>query len=208
MQTETIESTKDTSVDNTIQVEDSSPSGIKGLNLDQFRLNQDYITHAQVKKAITTVPINSPNRNKWYRVLDGKNYNFTAMTITYDRDTYVVSSSFHAELQCHIVPKVFYILVDRDGNIITWGIRLADHLGRLNDWSKSAFEAIAKGRSEWVQVAANMNLGAYDIYTAVSELEEPQFPDTSFEELLAIAFKGRTIDSLDHPIVKKIRGEI
>jgi hypothetical protein len=53
-----------------------------------------------------------------------------------------------------------------------------------------------------------MSLGAYDVFEATGPFPEPQWPGIGFEELLRIAFKGRYIDSLDHPVLRRLRGEI
>jgi hypothetical protein len=59
-----------------------------------------------------------------------------------------------------------------------------------------------------MRVAADMSLGAYRIWEASSELPEPEWPKQSLGDLLKIAFKGRYIDTLDHGVVKRLRGEI
>jgi hypothetical protein len=43
---------------------------------------------------------------------------------------------------------------------------------------------------------------------AVAAFPEPQWPDMSLQKVLAMAFKDRFIDSLDHPVLKRLRGEI
>jgi hypothetical protein len=53
-----------------------------------------------------------------------------------------------------------------------------------------------------------MGLGAYDVYQATGQLGEPQWPAVPFKELLRVAFKGRFIDSLDHPVLRRLRGEV
>jgi hypothetical protein len=57
-------------------------------------------------------------------------------------------------------------------------------------------------------VAANMNAGSYDVFTASAQLAEPDWPALSLRELLAVAFKERLIESADHPVLKKLRGEL
>ena len=59
---------------------------------------------------------------------------------------------------------------------------------------------------KWVRVSANMSLGAYEIFTATGEIPEPEWPELSFEEILKIAFKGRYVDSLNHPVVQRLLG--
>ena len=58
----------------------------------------------------------------------------------------------------------------------------------------------------WTRVTANMALGAYEVAIAETVTTEPQWPDSSFQDLLRIAFKGRLITDLNHPVVKRLRG--
>lgn len=58
-----------------------------------------------------------------------------------------------------------------------------------------------------LRVAANMSLGAYDVWQTEGPLPEPQWPETSFKDSLRTAFKDRLIDTLDHPVLKRLRGE-
>jgi hypothetical protein len=57
----------------------------------------------------------------------------------------------------------------------------------------------------WLRVQANMSLGAYEITVAASPMAEPLWPNPSFQELVRIAYRDRMI-SLDHPVVKRLRG--
>jgi hypothetical protein len=60
--------------------------------------------------------------------------------------------------------------------------------------------------NRWVRVSANMSLGAYELFEAVGELSEPAWPEISFQEVLEVAFRGRIVDTLDHPLVQRLRG--
>ena len=88
-----------------------------------------------------------------------------------------------------------------------WPVRLPDEAGRLDDWNTAAHEAAKRAETHWVRVAANMALGAYDIFEAVGQFPEPVWPDLPFERLLEIGFRDRFIDSLDHPVLRRLRGE-
>ena len=57
-----------------------------------------------------------------------------------------------------------------------------------------------------MRVSANMSLGAYDTFSALGDIPEPEWPDISFEKILEIAFKGKYIDSLDHAVVRDLLG--
>ncbi len=71
----------------------------------------------------------------------------------------------------------------------------------------SALEAASRASGHWVRMASNMPLGAYDVYETAANWPAPQWPTESFSDLLRVAFKGRLIDSLDHPVLKRLRGE-
>ena len=51
-----------------------------------------------------------------------------------------------------------------------------------------------------------MSLGAYEVVEA-STKSEPEWPDVTFNELLRIAFRDRLVDRLDHPVIKRLRGD-
>ena len=61
--------------------------------------------------------------------------------------------------------------------------------------------------TRWVRLKANRALGAYEITEAPGSIPEPVWPTHTFADLLRIGFRGRTIDSIDHPVLKRLRGE-
>ena len=42
---------------------------------------------------------------------------------------------------------------------------------------------------------------------AEDHLGEPEWPEQTFQELFRLGFKRRTVDSLEHPVFKQLRGE-
>ena len=53
-----------------------------------------------------------------------------------------------------------------------------------------------------------MSLGvAYELFEATGNFPEPEWPEVEFSEILRVAFRERYIDSIDHPLVKRLRGE-
>jgi hypothetical protein len=58
----------------------------------------------------------------------------------------------------------------------------------------------------WIRLKANMSLGAYELYEAEAAIPDPEWPDLPFQELVRIGFKGRLIDGIDHPAIKRLRG--
>jgi hypothetical protein len=71
---------------------------------------------------------------------------------------------------------------------------------------RSQREAAELAMSKWTRVKANISLGAYEMSTAEGVMAEPVWPDATFQELLKIAFRDRMITSLDHLVIKRLRG--
>ena len=49
-----------------------------------------------------------------------------------------------------------------------------------------------------------MNLGAYEIFEAVSKLPDPDWPPLDFWQVIKIGFRDRLVDRLDHPVIKRL----
>ena len=59
---------------------------------------------------------------------------------------------------------------------------------------------------KWVRVSANQSLGAYEVLVAENCITEPEWPEHTLQELIRIAFKDRIVDSVDHAVVRRLRG--
>jgi hypothetical protein len=176
-----------------------------------LRLSQDFAALG-VKKALLTVPVRKPDKTWWVRVHPDDAYALQTAVIELkeERETYLVTPALWPGLAAEAAfsPRALFTAVNRQGVLFCWPARLPGADGRLDAWSQSQLEAIQKARKGWVRVAANMTLGAYEVWEAPGDLGEPDWPDKPFRELLALAFKGKLIDSPDHPVLRKLRGEV
>ncbi len=59
----------------------------------------------------------------------------------------------------------------------------------------------------WVRLTPDSALGAYNVFYS-DHAVEPVWPELSMRGLLRIAFKDRYIDTLDHPVLRQLRGEV
>jgi hypothetical protein len=177
------------------------------LDPASLRLTQDFASLG-VKKALNTVPVRKPNRQEFIRVHPDVEYRLQTalLELKEERETYLVAPELWGELANEVVPKVIFTSINRQGVVSLWPIRLPDANGRLDDWNQSALDAANLGMSEWVRVTANMSLGAYEVFAAPPGIPEPTWPEYSFTQLLNIAFRGRFIQDLDHPVLRRLRG--
>jgi hypothetical protein len=177
-------------------------------DLSKLRLSQDFIESAGVKKLLTTVPVRKPSSQDYVRVNADPNYRmvFAAIELKDDREIYLLVPEIAQQLPGECVSLQFYTVINRQGVVHLWPARLPASDGRINEWHRSAMEAAELAMGRWVRMRANMSLGAYEIFAAEGTIPDPIWPELSFQQLVEIAFRDRLITSLDHPVIKRLRG--
>jgi hypothetical protein len=180
-------------------------------NLDSLRLSQNFAAAAGVRKIITTIPVRKPSREAFARVHPDPAYRIDTLVLELkeERETYLIASPLQTELVAEptVSSRRLVTAITRQRVLFVWPIRLPGTDGRLDDWSRSMMEAAERAQTHWVRVTANMHLGAYDIAEAPGQMTEPEWPDLSFQQIIRIAFKDRMIDTWEHPILRRLRGE-
>ncbi len=180
------------------------------FSLDSLRLSQDFASTAGVRKVITVVPVRKPDRQWFVRVHTDSAYRLDTaiLELKDERESYLVAPSLRDNLLDELSYKAIFTAITRQGDVFLWPIPLPGADGRHNQWHRSQLAAAERARSRWIRMSANMSAKAYDLFEAASELSEPEWPDIGFQELLDIAFPPeRRIDSLDHDVVKRLRGQ-
>ncbi len=181
----------------------------KDFDISKLRLSQNFGDIVGARKLVTTIPVRKPSRQEFIRVHPSDDYRLETATVELkeERETYIVSPELWPEIPGEIVAKALYVYTNRQGVIALWPIRLPDETGRLDHWNSAALDAAELARRKWIRVAANMSLGAYEIFEATAVIPDPEWPDLSFQEILKIAFRNQYIDSIDHPVLQRLRGE-
>jgi hypothetical protein len=177
----------------------------------RLRLSQRFAQGADVKRALVTVPVRKPSPQEFFRVHPDEDWRLdtAVIEIKADREVYLVDPEIWPLFPNECKPKTLYTTIDRRNVITLWPVRLPDEHGRLDDWSRSAHEAANLATEKWVRLTADMALGAYRIDLAMGVFPDPVWPnDVPFQDVLKIAFKGKMIEDLDHPVLRRLRGEI
>lgn len=174
-----------------------------------LRLTQNFSTAGAVKKRITVIQVRKPGRQEFIRVhLDPAYCVQTALLEFKDEgEVYLVDPSFWPELPGELIAKVLYLTINRQGVPRLWPVRLPDEEGKLDDWNQSALQAAEIAKKSWVRVSSNRAAGMYETFESAADLEDPEWPDLSFKEILEIAFRGKFIDDWNHPALRRLRGE-
>jgi hypothetical protein len=179
-----------------------------------LRLSADFDATVGVKRALLALPTRRPHKSEWVRVHPSEGYRVQTAVIEIKAErggeTYLVTRALWSELATEptLKPQLLATAVSSQGVPFLWTANLPRSDGRKDLWTLTGLEAIKLAIQGWVRVAANMAAGAYDVFQASGQLAEPDWPAVPFKDLLRIAFKDRFIDSLDHPVLRKLRGEV
>jgi hypothetical protein len=178
------------------------------FDVASLRLNPSFVETAGVKKLLATVPARKPNPQDFVRVHPDPAYreNFALIDLKDEREDYLVLPNLVPQLPGEIVYKTIFTAINRQGIVFLWPVRLPCPDDKQNEWWRSAREGAELAMTEWVRVKANMSLGAYDLFTAESDIPEPSWPAESYQELLRIAYRGRLVTDLDHAVIKRLSG--
>jgi hypothetical protein len=176
---------------------------------DNLRIDAEYLQQGLAKKLLTTIPVRKPNKQDFIRVHPGREYrlNVALISLQEERETYLVTPKFFAYLEESLRSvHTIYLAINRQKVLFLWPAKLPD--SRQNVWHSSALDAAERAMKEWVRVAPNMSLGAYEVSVAEHQTLDPEWPELSFTEILRIAFKGRMVSDPDHPVMQRLRGAI
>jgi hypothetical protein len=180
------------------------------FDLKKLRLDQSFVQSAGVKKLLTTVPVRRPNPQDFIRVRADPEYRAALALIELrdDREVYLLTPDVARELPGEFVMATLYTAINRQGVASLWPVKLPPPDGRVIEWHRSAAEAEELAMKKWIRMKANMALGAYEIYQSQGVIPDPEWPELPFNELLRIAFRDRYVGTLDHAVIKRLRGHV
>jgi len=178
-------------------------------NLEALRLSPDEASQIGTEEVLVHVSVRRPTVSEFVRTNPDPAMSLaTSIFVDPERETYFVAPAARDLLVAGVKPVLLLPAVNQRGLFFIWPIALGDGTGRRNAWHETAREAAELAKREWVKIVSDMPGGCYRIYKAKGKLADPVFPEKNLEELLRLAFKGRVVDSEDHPVVKQALGII
>lgn len=180
-------------------------------NLDALRLSQDFEAEVGGKKLLTDVPVRKPKRQEFVRVHSDPAWHLPAalLEVEEDRETYLVVSALQPALIAEVQPVDLVTAVNRSGRLFLWPVKRAKGGKRDNAWLTSAQAGARLAQKYWVKIASNQEIAAYEITQAAAHYPDPEWPeDLEFNDLLKLAFKDLVIRDMQHPVLRRLRGEI
>ncbi len=188
------------------------PAAPDPFDPESLRLGTDYSEGLGVRKVISTIPNRKPNKSEWFRVRPGDEWRVETAVLELEkgveRSTYLVAQSLRVDLCGEITPAMLLTCVNRAGDLFLWRVKLPGPDGRSNTWTDSALQIAKAAETTWCRMVSDMNNGIYTHFEPRHDLPDPKWPAISFREIIRIAFRDRMIDSLDHPVLRDLRGDL
>lgn len=175
-----------------------------------LRVTPDAASATYGKAILVDVAIGKPAKAYFWRT-DPNDENATAL-YTLDgskqgaEGTYAVSPTIVPLIPDHVRLVTIRPVVTSQAVTHLMPIPLPGPDGRWNGWHQSLARAVEMAKTRWIRLSPNQFRGGYDVFEAIGQLPEPQWPAESFEELLEIGFRGRLITSEDHPLIQQLLG--
>lgn len=182
---------------------------IDEYDLESLRLKQNFDEIVGAQAVLATVAVRKPGPQEWFRVHPDSSWRLqtTLLILKEDRESYLVSPDLRAQLWDEILPIVLYTAMSRQGEPFLWPVRLPKTDGKTDRFMETDLTAAKVAETQWVRRYWVPEIKSHKILAAKNLLDDPVWPEVGFQGLLKIAFKDRFIKDLNHPVLKKLRGE-
>lgn len=179
-------------------------------DLNSLRLKANYGTTLGVKKLLALVTVGKPKKQIFFRTHSAVEMTFDVMLLEQkeSRESYVVMPDVAQEVSELVRPVQLHAAIDRQNNVFLVPVPLPGEDGTRNPWHESLAQALEHAKLKWIRITANMHAGGYDVYEAEGTLQEPEWPANDIDKLVEVAFRGKIITSLDHPVIQTLLGKI
>lgn len=174
------------------------------FDIASLRLGSQTTTASTVEKKTA---VGYPGGLDYIRVNPDRDYRDTFLYLddARNREGYLVHPDLEDELGGDVVHAEVALAANQHGEMFVWVVKHPSYDGE--PYAESRFDALDRGRTEWVRLRKRQDRQGYDVLVAQGTFPDPVWTNETFDEILDEAFGGRIVTSLDHPIVKRLRGE-
>lgn len=200
-----------------VEVKDVAASNYVSMAMDDIDADAVRATENPADLAIggadklLRIPVKKPSSSEFFRahpsmqlaayvLEDGEGMN---------RRKYLVGKNCQADAGGVMKMKLLILCASRSGAFFLWPVGTTPAGSPRNTWVDSAREAAKIGESKWVRLESNQAAGYYDVKVARKQGPDPVWPEElTMNRVLGLAFgDGCYINDLNHPVLKKLRGE-
>jgi len=152
------------------------------------------------------IHIGRPKRDEWVTVRQDDEWHLSTYIIedadNMDREHYIVIPELaNGELCDDARYTNLFLTISSAGRLFYWAVKQPAG-SRRNYWAESAKAAVDIAKGKWIRLIPGHD--GYELREARVEMPKPHWPNLSREELIQLAFKDRIIQSIDHPVARRL----
>jgi len=196
-------------VDPVVSNSTSVNGDLEGFDMNEFSISPVGQT-AAVRKVILQVPVKKPNKQKFFKVLPGSEWEacVSVIEIKEDNEFYIVKANVIPYVQAETKLVRLHLAYYMDGTPFLIPVPLPDADGKWNSWHRSLDSAVKSATKKWVRAIADKASGGYILMEAIQNYPEPKLPEEmKLVNYIEIAFRGRIIGDPEHPLVMQLYGK-
>jgi hypothetical protein len=185
-------------------MEQLNSNQLANSDLKNVRLPTNYGATLGVKKLLTTIQVGRPKKSQFFRTHQSEDMVFPSMILENNeaQETYVVYPEVAQAISELVRPVFLHAAIDRQNNVSLIPVPLPGDSGVRHPAHESLAQAVEYAKLKWIRLNFNKHISGYDIYQAEALLPEPEWPSGDIESYVQVAFRGRIITSLDHPVIQ------
>lgn len=174
-----------------------------------LRISQATSVGAGVEKLLLMMPVQRPPKQAFVRAHPDPDYRVPValLELKDERETYAVLPDVARQIPSEVKRVDLRLSVTQQGIPFFWPVPLPPNERNENTWNLTARAAADQAEKVWVRMIANSSAQCYEVHVATMVAAEPVWPTKSLADLLEIAFRnGKLIETVDHPVVKRLLG--
>jgi hypothetical protein len=178
-------------------------------DFDKFLRKPGSAAAIPTKPLITRIRVGKPPKHAFFRSHPDWQHYTQEIEVIIDEQNFgeehLVAPAMDAHLSTKLIHKIATLCITMQKALFISTVRLPDQqTGRTDPFNESMLAAMREARSQWV--AVENKGGEWGTQTPIDMFPDPEWPDITMREVLKIGFRGRLVENLDHPLVKRLLG--
>jgi hypothetical protein len=188
----------------------------KDIFVDVEALSKTASEIAPSEKVLTSLPVRKPRRDEFIRCHPEFRVVVNVYQDKQNNVSYLVGPDALGELEavaggvrrCQVTLTANY-----SGAMFAWEVPVPSD-SRANRWTSTSFQGCEEASKSWIRVSADMGAGEYVLHRrVVNDAKVPTWPAEiqHVSDLLRLSYGtgggGDVIESADHEVLKRLRGE-
>src|SRR5262249_44824698 len=177
-------------------------------------LAQDFESVVGAAEKPSIIKVEKPGKARVFRVHSDPTFRVKTMLLVNkdDNELFYVAPCMRKTLKNDLLSADYtlFACITKAGTPFLWPIKMADKSGKWNVWHQSAWQIAEKAQSRWCRMMADQEAGHYIAEydrRPLEQQQEPEWPDMSFRDWLAIPVGNCPIASPDPPFLRRLRAD-